>query len=95
MSFKRKREEAKVADYVRDPWEPEGGWPEEEWPEEEEWEEEDGYDAGEYDDPDSAFLIAEDQALAAVDKNPLYRGCLAVDTGCSCSVSSSRAAELL
>ena len=79
------------------PWEPEGDWPDEqEWPEEQEWEEEWEGDDGEDDEtPDSAFLIVDDQALVAVDKNPLYRGCLVVDTGCSCSVSSLTAAELI
>ena len=55
------------------------------------WEGDDGEDD---ENPDSAFLIVDDQALVAVDKNPLYRGCLVVDTGCSCSVSSLKAAKL-
>ena len=42
-----------------------------------------------------AYLIVEETALVAVDKDPLYRRCLVVDTGCSCSVSSMTAADLL
>ena len=36
-----------------------------------------------------------EEALVAVERDPLYRWCLAVDTGCSCSVSSLAAAELI
>ena len=37
----------------------------------------------------------EEEALVAVERNAPYRGCLVVDTGCSCSVSSLSAAELI
>ena len=40
-------------------------------------------------------MIVEEEALVAVERDPRYRGCLVVDTGCSCSVSSLAAAELI
>jgi hypothetical protein len=57
----------------------------------EEWDEES------YDDEDhSAYLVVDpESALVAVEKDSLYRGCLVIDTGCSCSVSSLRAADFL
>ena len=55
---------------------------------EEEW---DGEDYG-----DTAYLVVEPESvLVAVERDSMYRGCLVVDTGCSCSVSSLRAADLL
>ena len=52
----------------------------------EEAEEEDDYE-------ERVYLVVEpESALVAVERDSLYRGCLVVDTGCSCSVSSLRAA---
>ena len=42
-----------------------------------------------------AYLIVEEEALVAVEREPLYRGCLVVDTGSSCSASSLAAAEII
>ena len=98
-NFKRKRDDAKVANDIRDPFEPGEPWDgeeEEEWPDDDD--DYDGYDDEEYDDdeiPETGWLVVEEEALVAVEKNPLYRGCLVVDTGCSCSVSSLKAAELI
>ena len=39
-------------------------------------------------------MIVEEEALVAVERCSPYRGCRVIDTGCSCSVSSLRAAEL-
>ena len=33
--------------------------------------------------------------MIAVDKNPIYKGCSVVGTGCSCSVSSLQASDIL
>ena len=52
----------------------------------------------EYDDdedPNNAYLVVEEEAVVAVQHNSLYRGCLVVDTGCTCSVSSHRGAEMI
>ena len=38
------------------------------------------------------LVVEEESALIAVDKYPDYHGCVVVDTGCSCSVSSLQAA---
>ena len=45
---------------------------------------------------EQGFLVVEEESsLIAIDQNPDYNGCLVVDTGCSCSVSSLQAAEIL
>ena len=86
--FKRPRDDDKSANVV-DLLDPED--PNDEY-EEDAWENETWYDEGA---PHYDWRSDEDLALIAVDQNPLYRGCMAADTGCSCSVSSLAAADIL